>query len=104
MPNDSEDDVLSPAETRYRAALEPRSEPARIAAFIGNLVASMTASHPDTPFPSQDRVIVVDLKTRDVVLRRGGSDVPASETLSELEADLEKLSVRQFRTKWDIGD
>jgi hypothetical protein len=104
MPNDSEDDVLSRAETRYKAALVPRSEPAKFAALIGNLVASAFASHATAPFPSQDRVIVVDMKTHDVVLTRGGSDVPANDLLSELEADLERLSIMQFRTKWDIAD
>jgi hypothetical protein len=75
-----------------------------IVAWIGNLVASVTAQHPDAPFPSQDRVIVVDLKTQRTVLKRGGSDVPAEQMLSELEADLERLSIRQFRTKWSIVD
>jgi hypothetical protein len=64
----------------------------------------MTASHPDAPFPSQDRVVFVDLKTDDVVLRRSGSDVPANDMLSDLEADLKGLSIRQYRTKWGIGD
>jgi hypothetical protein len=75
-----------------------------MAAFIGNLAASLALRQADVPFPSQDRVIVVDMRTHNVVLRRGGSDVPADEMLSELEADLQKLSIRQFRSKWDIGD
>jgi hypothetical protein len=38
------------------------------------------------------------------VLKRSGTEVAVAETLNELAVDLERLSIRQFRAKSDIGD
>jgi hypothetical protein len=68
------------------------------------MVASALASHPDVPFPSQDRVIVADVETNRVVLTQKGPELPATTLLSEVSTDLEALSIRQFGLKWGITD
>jgi hypothetical protein len=104
MPIDSDDEVFNRAGTRYSAKLVPRSRSMKSAAWIGNWAISLIGQMPDTPIPSQDKVVVIDSRTNRIVLKRGGIDVPAHETLSELADDLEGLSIRQFRTKWEIDD
>ena len=104
MPTDPDDEVSNQAGTRYAAKLVPRSLPMKSAAWIGNVAISLISRGPETLIPSQDKVVVVDSPTKRIVLKRGGTDVPASEILNELPDDLKGLSIRQFRTKWSIDD
>ena len=79
-----------------------RSETMLAAAFVGNFIVSLIAGQGDAVFPSQDRVVVVDRRTDRVVFRWGGSDVPVADYVNDISADLPRLSIRQFRTKWGI--
>jgi hypothetical protein len=97
MPDETEDDVFNKAEMRYEARLVPRSLPRRVAAWVGNTAVILTLQSPEAPFPAQDGIIVVDLQTNRVVIRRRDTVDPASALMGELSDDLKNLSIRQFR-------
>jgi hypothetical protein len=104
MANDPDDEVFNRAGTRYSSRLVPRSRRMKSAAWLGNLAVSLIGQQPDAPFASQDTIVVVDSRTNRTVLKRSGTEVAVAETLNELAVDLERLSIRQFRAKSDIGD
>ena len=98
--SDPDDEVFNKAGVRFTVRREPRSRSEKAVAWVVNLTSSLVAGGAEAPVPSQDRVIVVDRRTNEIVLKRGGTEVPAAETLSELQSDLATLSIRQFKTKW----
>lgn len=83
--------------------MQPRHLLTAVAGWIGNLVIGLFESEPTAPIPSQDYAVVIDRENGRVVLRRAGTEVPSASVLEELTADLEALSIRQFRTKWGIS-
>jgi hypothetical protein len=101
---DPNDEIFSKAEARYRVERHRRSRLTKSAAFVGNLVISLIGQGPDAPIASQDRVSLIDRRTSAVVLTWGGSDLMPEQLLTEIGADLNGLSIRQFETKWGIGN
>ena len=103
MPvQDPDDEVFNKAEVRDSAKLARRNEAFSAAAWKGNWALSLVAGDPGTPFPVEDRVIVIDSGTNRVVLKRGADpELTPDGMLSEISADLRGLSIRQFRTKWE---
>jgi hypothetical protein len=101
---DSDDEIFSKPEARYRVERHRRSRLTKSAAFVGNLAISIIGQGPDAPIPSQDRVNLIDLRTNAVVLTWGGSDLMPEQLLTEIGTDLNGLSIRQFETKWGIGN
>lgn len=102
MPDQPEDDVFSKAEIRYQTKLARRSLTKKVVAWVGNTALSLTLQSAEAPFPAQDGIVIVDLQTNEVVVRRRGTVEPAAALMSELSDDLKTLSIRQFRRKWDI--
>jgi len=49
-------------------------------------------------------VNLIDLRTNAVVLTWGGSDLMPEQLLTAIGTDLSGLSIRQFETKWGIGN
>ena len=100
---DPNDEVFNKAEARYKVERHRRSWLKQSAAFLGNLAISFVGQGPEAPIPSQDRVNLVDRRTNAVLLKWGGSDLLPDQLLTELDADLNGLSIRQFETKWGIS-
>ncbi len=71
---------------------------------MSNLALSIASQFPDAPIASQDYVNLVDRRTNAVILKWGGSDLLPDRLLAELDTDLNELSIRQFETKWEIGN
>jgi hypothetical protein len=99
--DDLEDGVFNKAGVSYEARQVAPSWLRLTAAWIGNLI---TIGGRVELFAPEDRVVIVDRRTARVVLKRGGLEVPAAETLREVSTDLSNLSIRQFRAKWGIPD
>jgi hypothetical protein len=104
-PSDPDDEIFNKAEVRFSAKLARRPQVLRTAAWIGNWAVGLFAGEPETPFPVEDRVVVTDSRTNRIVLKRAADpEIVPDGLLTEISADLKALSIRQFRTKWDIPD